>query len=40
MKTEDVPARATLNPTSGFLGEGFTHTLNLYRGCPLANSYG
>lgn len=38
MKTEDVPARAILNPTSGFLGEGFTHTINLYRGCPLANS--
>jgi DNA repair photolyase len=27
-----------LNRTTGFLREGFTHTINLYRGCPLANS--
>lgn len=27
-----------MNPTGGFLREGFTHTINLYRGCALGNS--
>lgn len=31
-------ARTILNPTAGFLSDGFTHTLNPYRGCALANS--
>ena len=38
MKVESIPARTILNPTGGFLGEGFTHTINLYRGCALGNS--
>lgn len=27
-----------MTPTGGFLGEGFTHTINLYRGCALGNT--
>src|SRR5262245_17717671 len=38
MKVQEIPAHTILNPTSGFLDEGFTHTINLYRGCPLGNS--
>ena len=38
MKTQEVPAKTILNPTSGFLQEGYTHTINLYRGCALGNS--
>lgn len=38
MKVESIPARTILNPTGGFLAEGFTHTINLYRGCALGNS--
>jgi DNA repair photolyase len=38
MKLESIPARTILNPTGGFLAEGFTHTINLYRGCALGNS--
>ncbi|MDI3467551.1 MAG: hypothetical protein OJF50_006372 [Nitrospira sp.] len=38
MRTEQIPTRSILNPTGGFLGEGFTHTINLYRGCALGNS--
>ena len=38
MRTEQIPTRTILNPTGGFLGGGFTHTMNLYRGCALGNS--
>jgi DNA repair photolyase len=38
MQIIEVPAKSILNPTGGFLGEGFTHTINLYRGCALGNS--
>lgn len=38
MKVQDIPSRTILNPTGGFLGEGFTHTINLYRGCALGNT--
>ena len=33
MRTEPIPTQTILNPTGGFLGGGFTHTMNLYRGC-------
>jgi DNA repair photolyase len=38
MLIQTIPARSVLNATGGFLGEGFTHTINLYRGCALGNS--
>ncbi len=38
MKIEHISSQNILNPTGGFLGGGFTHTINLYRGCPLGNS--
>jgi DNA repair photolyase len=38
MVTLQIPTRTILNPTGGYLGEGFTHTVNLYRGCALGNS--
>ncbi len=38
MKVQDIPCRTILNPTGGFLGEGFTHSINLYRGCALGNT--
>jgi DNA repair photolyase len=38
MKVQEISTQTILNPTSGFLDEGFTHTINLYRGCPLGNS--
>ena len=38
MQVKDIPCRTILNPTGGFLGEGFTHTINLYRGCALGNT--
>ncbi len=38
MQIKDIPCRTILNPTGGFLGEGFTHTINLYRGCGLGNT--
>lgn len=38
MQIEEISTRTILNPTSGFLGQGFTHTINLYRGCALGNS--
>jgi DNA repair photolyase len=38
MQVQNVPIRGILNPTGGFLGDGFTHTVNLYRGCALGNS--
>ncbi|MDA1305613.1 MAG: hypothetical protein O2999_15230 [Nitrospirae bacterium] len=38
MKVQDIPCRTILNPTGGFLGSGFTHTINLYRGCALGNT--
>ncbi len=38
MQIESIPIRTILNPTGGFLGDGFTHTVNLYRGCALGNS--
>ncbi len=38
MVTKEIPTTTILNPTGGFLGGGFTHTINLYRGCPLGKS--
>lgn len=38
MQTQDITVKSILNPTGGFLGGGFTHTINVYRGCPLGNS--
>ena len=38
MQIKNIPCRTILNPTGGFLGEGFTHTINLYRGCALGNT--
>lgn len=38
MRTQEILARSILNPTSGFLRDGFTHTINMYRGCALGNS--
>jgi DNA repair photolyase len=38
VQVQQIPCRTILNPTGGFLGEGFTHTINLYRGCALGNS--
>ena len=38
MQTQDITVKSILNPTGGFLGGGFTHTINPYRGCPLGNS--
>ena len=38
MKPTAVPCKTILNPTGGFLGQGFTHTINLYRGCALGNT--
>jgi DNA repair photolyase len=35
---QETPVKQLINPTSGFLEAGFTHTINLYRGCPLGNS--
>jgi DNA repair photolyase len=38
MTTREIPARTLINPTGGFLKEGFTHSINIYRGCALGNS--
>ncbi len=38
MEPREIPCKTILNPTGGFLGQGFTHTINLYRGCALGNS--
>ncbi|MDT7042504.1 hypothetical protein [Candidatus Nitronereus thalassa] len=38
MKVQEIPCRTILNPTGGFLGKGFTHSINLYRGCALGNT--
>ena len=38
MQVQLIPTKTILNPTGGFLGGGFTHTINLYRGCALGNS--
>ncbi|WP_447860873.1 hypothetical protein [Nitrospira calida] len=38
MQIREIPTGTILNPTGGYLGEGFTHTINLYRGCALGNS--
>lgn len=38
MLIHEIPARTILNPTGGFLAGGFTHSINLYRGCALGNS--
>lgn len=38
MHLQEIPTQNILNPTGGFLKAGFTHTINLYRGCALANS--
>jgi len=38
MDTRTIPCHTILNPTGGFLGEGFTHTVNLYRGCALGQT--
>jgi DNA repair photolyase len=39
--TQSLPLidnKTILTPTGGFLGGGFTHTVNLYHGCPFAGS--
>ena len=36
--TPRSPNKTLLNPTSGFLGAGFTHTLNIYQGCAFARA--
>lgn len=38
MQVQVIPVRSILNPTGGYLKEGFTHTINPYRGCALGNS--
>ena len=38
MEPAAIPCKTILNPTGGFLGQGFTHTINLYRGCALGNT--
>ncbi len=38
MEHREIPCKTILNPTGGFLGQGFTHTINLYRGCALGNT--
>ena len=38
MHIQEISSQSILNPTGGFLRPGFTHTINLYRGCALANS--
>ena len=38
METREIPCKTILNPTGGFLGAGFTHSINLYRGCALGNT--
>ena len=38
MKLTEISCKTILNPTGGFLGQGFTHTINLYRGCALGNT--
>ena len=38
MEPTAIPCKTILNPTGGFLGQGFTHTINLYRGCALGNT--
>jgi DNA repair photolyase len=38
MHVQEIACRTILNPTSGFLAEAYTHTINLYRGCALGNS--
>lgn len=38
MESTEISCKTILNPTGGFLGQGFTHTINLYRGCALGNT--
>jgi DNA repair photolyase len=38
MEIQQIQVTTILNPTSGFLNAGYTHTINLYRGCPLGNA--
>ncbi len=38
MESREIPCKTILNPTGGFLGQGFTHTMNLYRGCALGKT--
>lgn len=38
METREIPCKTILNPTGGYLGAGFTHTINLYRGCALGKT--
>ena len=38
MNVQDISCRTILNATGGFLAGGFTHTINLYRGCALGNT--
>ncbi len=38
MEPTEISCKTILNPTGGFLGQGFTHTINLYRGCALGNT--
>jgi hypothetical protein len=33
-----VDNKTILTPTSGFLGTGYTHTINVYHGCAFAGS--
>ena len=35
---EMIDNRSILTPTGGFLGSGYTHTLNPYSGCAFAGS--
>ena len=37
-KVPAVRNKTILTPTSGFLGSGFTHTINAYQGCAFAGS--
>ena len=38
MEPTEISCKTILNPTGGFLGQAFTHTINLYRGCALGNT--
>ena len=38
MSMEMIDNTSILSPTRGFLGSGFTHTLNPYSGCAFAGS--
>ncbi|RMH07521.1 MAG: radical SAM protein [Nitrospirae bacterium] len=38
MQVRHIPCQTIINPTGGYLEGGFTHTINLYRGCALGNT--